>query len=314
MIKYFEYAAVMILLFIGFLLLVWRMELLAGLRKMLVRARVAIDEKDRQTVIQRRKNLHEFEKKNTVWLRLEQQIEYSGIRRRFPNLTGGRFIVINVIVIALCIWMGILFGGFGAGALAATGMMILEFVLFEYLKANNLKAVNEELPKLLDFLGNYSLTSSELTSIFSQISVYLKQPLRGVLEECEVESRVTGDLQTALISMAEKIEHPQFKQLIANLEVTTRYSADFTALVGDSRRSMREYLSQVRDRKGMLREAAINMMLLLIMSVVVLLTVNMLIGGGIAGILFGTFVGHLALGAVGVILGLFAVQVFSMNK
>ena len=187
-------------------------------------------------------------------------------------------------------------------------------MLLEILKSRNLKMTDEELPKLLDFLGNYSLTSGELMSIFSQISRYLKEPLRSALEECEAESRITGDMNMALISMAERIEHPQFKQLVRNLEITARYSADFKALVADSRRSMREYLSQNRDRKGMLREAGINMGLLLIMSVIVLLIVNLLIGGGVTEILFTTFVGRCAIGGMVFILILFMSQVFKLNK
>ena len=314
MIRYFEYALIFLFLFVGFMILLYRSEFLMGLKKALIRAKVSIDEQDRQSRILHRKNLREFEKKNTLWIRLEKQIEYSGLRRRFPKISAGRLIVVNVIFPAAIFWIFTVLFGIRAGIISLVAIYVTEIITIGYLKARNLKAVDEELPKLLDFLGNYSLTSGELISIFSQISKYLKEPLRGVLEECESESKVTGDMRMALISMADKIEHPRFKQLVRNLEITARYSADFTALVSDSRRGMREYLSQNRDRKGMLREAGINMGLLIIMSVIVLLVVNLLIGGGIGAILFGTFVGHMAMGAMAFIMILFMAQVFSMNK
>ncbi len=314
MTRYFEYGAIFVLLFAGLLMLLYRVEFLKNLRNALIRARISIDEQDRQTKVLRRKNLRDFEKKNTLWLSIEKQIEYSGLRLRFPSFSAGKLIVINVVVTGLLYWIAMVLFGLPAALLVPVIFLFAEFMLLEILKSRNLKMTDEELPKLLDFLGNYSLTSGELMSIFSQISRYLKEPLRSALEECEAESRITGDMNMALISMAERIEHPQFKQLVRNLEITARYSADFKALVADSRRSMREYLSQNRDRKGMLREAGINMGLLLIMSVIVLLIVNLLIGGGVTEILFTTFVGRCAVGGMVFILILFMSQVFKLNK
>ena len=314
MTRYFEYGAIFALLFAGLLMLLYRVEFLKNLRNALIRARISIDEQDRQTKVLRRKNLRDFEKKNTLWLSIEKQIEYSGLRLRLPSFSAGKLIVINVVVTGLLYWIAMVLFGLPAALLVPVIFLFAEFMLLEILKSRNLKMTDEELPKLLDFLGNYSLTSGELMSIFSQISRYLKEPLRSALEECEAESRITGDMNMALISMAERIEHPQFKQLVRNLEITARYSADFKALVADSRRSMREYLSQNRDRKGMLREAGINMGLLLIMSVIVLLIVNLLIGGGVTEILFTTFVGRCAIGGMVFILILFMSQVFKLNK
>lgn len=78
----------------------------------------------------------------------------------------------------------------------------------------------------------------------------------------------------ALLAMAERIEHPKFKELARNMEVSVRYCADFSVLVNSSRRSLREYLRVAQERRGMLREGAINLALLAGMSVVVLLIVG----------------------------------------
>ena len=314
MIKYFEHAAVFMFLFTGFLLLLLRSGVLRGLRDMLIRAKVSMEEQDRKTKLALRNNLQDFEKKNSLWMRIEKELEYTGIRRKVPGITAGKSVVFLTVSAVVFFLLGTLVKGLPGGVTAVVISVMAGGFIMQGLKGRNLKAVNDELPKFLDFLGNYSLTSGELISIFSQISRYLKEPLRSVLEECETESKMTGDVKLALISMADKIEHPQFKQFVRNLEITARYSADFSSLVSDSRRSMREYLSQSRDRKGMLREAGINMGLLLIMSVVVLLAVNLLIGGGIGQILLETMPGHLAVGGMTLILVLFGFQVFTMNK
>ena len=310
----FKYFLLPCLLFIGFLFLLLRLRILKALKLMLLKARVSIEDRDRQTKLLQRKNLGEFEKKNTFYLMIERQIEYSGLRRRFEGLGAGKLVVFDVFAASAFYAAGLFIFGFKAGFFSALFYVICRIVLTEHLKSKNLKATSEELPKLLDFLGNYSLTGSELISIFSQISRYMAEPLKSVMEECEMESKITGDSHLALISMADKIEHPQFKQLVRNISVTARYGGDFNLLVTESRKSLREYLSHAADRKSLVAEATINMMLLLAMSVIVLAVVNLMIGGGIMQVLFGTLVGHLAIAGMIVIFILFIYQIFSLYK
>lgn len=141
--------------------------------------------------------------------------------------------------------------------------------------------------------------------ILGQVSRYVEEPLKGALEECAYEAQTTGDSSLALLSMAERIEHPKIKELARNLEISIRYMADLTTLVDSSRRSAREYLRMEEERKGMLREAGINMALLLGMSVFALLTVDRLIDVSVWKIVSGTLPGHLAVGVYGLILFLF---------
>lgn len=310
----FKYLLLPLLLLTGFFLLLLRLKILKAVKLMLMKAKVSIEDKDRETKLLQRKNLGEFEKKNTFYLMVERQIEYSGLRRRFENLTAGKLIVFNVVPTSALYALGLFLFGFKAGLFMALGYALTGVVFTEYLKSKNLKATGEQLPGLLDFLGNYSLTGSELISIFSQISRYVDEPLRSVMQECEMEARITGDSYLALESMAEKNEHPQFKLLVRNISVTARYGGDFNLLVTESRKSLREYLSQAADRKGMVTEAAINMILLLAMSVIVLAVVNLMIGGGIMQVLLGTFVGHLSITGMIVIFILFIYQIFSLYK
>ena len=98
------------------------------------------------------------------------------------------------------------------------------------------------------------------------------------------------------------------------MEVSVRYCADFTALVDSSRRSVREYLRLGEDRKGMLREAVINMALLLGMSAFALVTVDKLVEVSIWQVLFHTVPGYLVLGILMFIMLLLAGQLHKLNR
>lgn len=99
-----------------------------------------------------------------------------------------------------------------------------------------------------------------------------------------------------------------------NLEITMRYSADFTVLVSQSRRSVREYMRMRQERKALASEAWVNILILGGMTVVILKAVEALIGIPIEEILLHSWVGRVCMGGIGFILFLFYAQIRTMDK
>ncbi len=296
-------------LFLGFLLLFRRIHWIEMLRQLMKQTKETMDEAARQRMLQNRRTLLSMQSGHSLWNFVEQELQYSGLKRRFPFLTAENWIVGNLVVIAVffCVfqmlvpkwWM----------ALCVVGMVMgAELLLIAAAKAHAMHSVEQNLLKFLDFLGNYSITAGEVTGIFNQVSRYMEEPLKSALDECYYEAQTTGDAGMALWSMAEKIEHPKFKELVRNMEISIRYCADFTTLVNSSRRSVREYLRMGGVRKTMLQEAAVNMLLLLGLSGFILLTVDGLIDISVWHILLFTLPGRIALGVLCLIFLLFARQ------
>lgn len=242
--------------------------------------------------------------------KMDKMLLYSGLHHKWPLLTTEKWIFLQVFVmggmtLSMVIWRLTIW----KGMLILAGIFAVEYVLISKLMAGNYKRVDEDLLKFLDFLGNYSITSGEITSIFYQISRYLAEPLRGVLQECYYEAQTFGDTSAALISMSNKIQHPKFKEVIRNIEVTMRYSADFTILVNQSRRAVREHMKLRQERKALAREAGINMLILGGMTAVIFLAVEKLAGVSMEKVLFETWIGRGSLLGIGLIVFLFYLQV-----
>ncbi len=246
--------------------------------------------------------------------RLEQQLLYSGLLHRFPSMTPEKFVAGNLLLAGM-VYLGIslISGHWWMGLLGILGWCAVGYVLVSLLIAHQYNAVDRELLKFLDFLGNYSITSGELTSILSQISGYLENPLKVVLEECYYEAQTTGDTSVALLSMAEKIQHPKFKELVHNMEITMRYCADFTILVNQSRKAVREHMRMRQERKSLAAEAWVNILILGVMTVVILKTVEALIGIPMKEILFDSWPGRICLSGIGGILFLFYRQIRKLD-
>ena len=301
------------LLWLGFFLLFYRMGRIKALRDLLLRTKNSVDNAARKRLLASRSRLTGLEREEGFWFFLERQLWYSGFKRRFPLLGAESFALMAILACVGCFLLGTFLRGLTGGLLGVAALAVLLWAVIKMGKAMEMHAVNENLMKFLDFLGNYSVTAGDVISVFGQISKFLEEPLRGALEQCCVEAQTTGDIGMSLLAMADKVEHPQFKELVRNIEISSRYSADFAALVTFSRRSLREYLRSGRERKSLLREAGINMALLLGMSVFSLLTVNGLLTVSIWTVLFETLPGRIALGMVAGILFLFVMKAYRLE-
>lgn len=241
---------------------------------------------------------------------MELRLLYSGISRRFPFLTPELWILGNLAAGMAVYFLALLLGAAWQRALlAAGGMWLLISVTVNQCMSRNYNATDENLMKFLDFLGNYSITSGEITAVLGQVSPYVEEPLRGVLDACYYEAQTSGDTSIALLAMAEKIQHPKFQELVRNLEVSLRYSADLTVLVSQSRRSLREYTRMRQERKSLVREAWVNIVILGAMILVILKALEALVGIPLSEIMLHSLPGIGALTVIGVILLLFYRQV-----
>lgn len=304
---------IFLVLFLGFRLLFGEIRMLEHVSRLLLETRWDMDVAARQRTLEGRRKLLHFQQEHTMWTALERQLYYSGLKIRFPGLTAELWIAGNLAAGALAAASLSVFWGIRSAAAAVCVFAAVEFLLLRLLRNANLRAVNEHLMKLLDFLGNYSITAGDVTSVFHQVGRYMEEPIKSALDTCYYEAQTTGDVSLALLSMAEKIEHPKFKELARNMEISQRYCADFTALVTGSRRSLREYLRISQERKGMLREGFVNMALLLGMSFAVLMVVGNLVQTPVTALLTATPPGRVGLVGTVVICLLFWGQVHKGN-
>lgn len=247
--------------------------------------------------------------------KIERRLIYSGLSRKIPFLTPELWIVLKLMIGGSSYFAGLLLGGslwWGFGAVLI-GQILLR-IQVNCLMARNYRSVNDNLLKFLDFLGNYSVTAGEVTGICNQISKYVDEPMKSVLDECYYEAQTSGDSSLALLAMAEKIEHPKFQELVRNIEISARYAADFKMLVNDSRRAVREHLRTRQERKNMMNEACINMLLLAGMSIIVLVMTGQLTEISIWKVLLNTMVGRVCMTVIGCILGLLFGQIRKLDS
>lgn len=307
-------ASVFTLLLAGFYGLMEGFRTTENIRKTAGLLSRRLDDKGRENALKKREAIRMREDRDGIWARIDKALVYSGIVRFLPGLPTEKFIA---LLSAVCAFIFISIGiakGVIAGCIFTTVFLFFVYAFIKILEIRNLRKTGEDLPRLLDLLGSYAASGAVYSNIFGQISIYMNEPLRTVFEECGAEGRLSGDISLALLTMADKIEHPQFKQLIRNMEITSRHSEDIAGLVSDTRRSLRDYLKESSDRKAMLRESAINMVLLLVMSYVVIAISASLAETQVSEVVLGSIPGRITLGVLGAVLMMFFTQAASLYK
>lgn len=193
------------------LLFVW-MRKTSIIHNIMRKAYASLEEAANKRTEDNRKGMAMLQRKKGRLYRLEQRLLYSGLTRKIPFLSPEVYVVGNLFLIGLVYALaGVLSGIWWLGIPAVAAAELMLHVGMNILIMRNYNATDEGLLKFLDFLGNYSLTSGEVTGVLQQVSGYLEDPLRTVLEECYYEAQMSGDSGIALLSMAEKIQHPKFR-------------------------------------------------------------------------------------------------------
>ena len=307
-------AAVFLMLFTGFYGISVRMRERDELRKAARRMSEGIEEKGRRNALEKREALKMRTEKESIAARIDRALVYSGIKRRFPKVYAELFIAgLSICSAAILMIMGA-GAGLLPGIISVLAFLAAVYVAVRCMEISALKRTGEDMPRLLDLLGSFAASGAVYSNIFGQISIYMNEPLRSAFEDFEAEGRMSGDISMALLSLADRIEHPQFKQLIRNMEITSRHSEDIEGLVNDTRRSLRDYIRESSDRKTMLRESAINMGLLMLMSYVVLVITAGLSDTDAVTVLTGTIPGRVTIGVMAAVLLMYFAQAASLYK
>ncbi|MCR5720484.1 MAG: hypothetical protein K6F84_07950 [Lachnospiraceae bacterium] len=287
---------VFVLLFVGFFLIFYGIWDKRRILHILQETKYSLDRKGRQRQLALRRQLSLSENSGSLGMGLMRMLAYTGLSLRFPGLTPEMFVMWNMVAVSgmslLCLISVKVF------ALAVGVFFFTEYVILTLLRNANYKKVDRELIRFMEFMGNYSITTGELASIIGNVSRYMSEPLRTVLDMCYYEALTTGDVSQALLMMNDRIENEQFGMIVRNIEAGLRYSGDLKALVAADKRSVRDYLKSLSENKGLMLEAGINMILLMLMSLISLVLVNEMIEVNIWAILFQTIPGRVGVGII----------------
>lgn len=216
----------------------------------------------------------------------------SNLKKIFPFLSTELY-VFGTLTAGIAIFLLVQsVTGLLLGVMAFLVVMLISFLILYFLAGHNYKKTEKMLLNFANLLENYSKTTDDIIAIFQKVVPYMENPIRDALEECCIKAVSTGKVSASLNELSDKIEHEKFRELIRNLEICSRYEANYAEIITESKCNLREYMAAKEKRKEVKNDCKINIVIMLLAS---MLIINMLTGLGeksVWAVLTGSLIGN----------------------
>ena len=241
--------------------------------------------------------------------RLDLVLYQSGISKNLPWMVSEIFFLMSVFMTTACFTAVLILSGKMLYALC-TGILFvfIEYMTVTLLMAHNTKRIEEDIINFANLLDNYSKTSDDIVSIMENTWLYLGEPLRSSVRNCCAECRTSGDTVAAFKRLELSVRHPKFSELVRNLELCSRYNADYSSVIRKNRELIENYLAQKQIRKQMANNSRLNILILYAGAGVVIKLLEGIGENGIFKMLTGSLTGNI------ILIITFAVILYSAKK
>lgn len=207
------------------------------------------------------------QEKDSLMFKLDLLLERSGIKRQF-KITTEIFIIIQLVLfLAVFIIVSKIVGSWMLGFGAGVSFIVLCYGVIKFMNMSQQKKIEGQIIQFINLLENSSRQSDDIIYIFGQVYKFLDEPLRSYIYECYSEAYNSGDADTALQRLELKVQHPKLKDIIRNLLICSHHEANYEAIIKDSRRSVKLYLANLEERKAVLNNARVEIMIILIVGI-----------------------------------------------
>lgn len=226
--------------------------------------RMDANEKLRIATEKRNKELYGKVDKISFQTKVDLKLKHSGVRDKFPWCSTEVFFgLVGIFGGILFLMIRIVTGKTFYSFLGFIAAPIITYAILEVMSVKRYNDTEESVIGFANIIENFASGTSDLITIFEKSAVYIDEPLRTALNRCVATARTTGDIGLAIDELQENIEYEQFQMLVRNLEISSRYEANYIEIIHENREMLQTHLRDQRERKAIYREGRIQILTLL---------------------------------------------------
>ena len=228
------------------------------------------------------------DKKPTLLQKIYRLISMSGIPNKLPGFSETAFLVLMVII-DLVIFAGMSFqSSILAGAVVVVVFDFIVYYLMQIMIYNRAIIVEDQMIDFINLVASTSRQYSNIIDIFGSIYEKFKDPLKTALEEAYVEEKQINNLDVTLYHLKEKFDSVQFEFVIDNLLLCSKENGQYFDVAMDLSAIANVYYSSFQKKKQILRQAKINLTIMLALSIGIMIMMGQFIGGGVVAMVTST--------------------------
>lgn len=236
---------------------------------------------------------------------------YRNLIQAFPNVTLTQFLATAGGLGIIAFLLGtVIFDSLLIGLAAGAGGAYLPFMVLANRRARRQRAITEQLPEALDFLGRVLRAGHSLSTGFQMISEELPQPLAGEFRRCYDQHSLGQSLDEALKDMAARIESTDFAFFVTTVLIQRQTGGDLSEVLGNISAMIRQRVKLAMSVKSKTAEGRFTGYILTAFPAVMFVLTYVLNPQYAAGMLHSS-TGLMMLGAA---LGLQCMGLFAIKK
>ena len=203
---------------------------------------------------------------------IEDNLRYRGIQTKYQLITTELYLAGMIMVSAVIFLLSsILSGNMLYGAAAVAVLNLITELYFNSRRRLRYIRIEDELLPLINSIDAYSSVSDDIINIFEKSIPVLTGPLKDVIYSAVSAAKSTGNSSEALRQLEDSIEHPFFKKLIRNLEISSRHSANYHDIITECRYQLDEATGNEKKLEKIYKDGKFEIIVIIMCGIVCVL-------------------------------------------
>lgn len=251
-----------------------RFSVISGIAKNILADTSAQEKQRMEMAYKRRRDTGASEKVDFIY-KIDLLILQSNIKKYIKWINTQIFLAICLVGGVLSMLVAVTVTDNSAiGIVAMFAFIMLLYSILVVFSNINYKKVEKGLISFANIAENFSKSSDDLITILDRVSWYVEEPMKSAIRNCVGQAKNTGDTLGAIQELQLRIEHPQFRQLIRNLEVASRHEANYSEIIEDNRKQLQEYIRFQQERAAIYANGRVELSAVAVASVLALFMVQ----------------------------------------
>lgn len=198
--------------------------------------------------------------------RVDNLLKYSGYAAKYTWLNTETLLVFISIVFAIIFILTLSLSNFIVAAICSGGFILVLLAVLSYKRKKNYDEVEAGLLIFINTIDAYSATTADLITLLEKSIDSLHGALRGYIIMTVDNARRLGNLSSALAICEDVVEHPFFKSLIRNLNISSRNIANYSEIIKGCRVRLQDELANTQKLRTIHRTARSYLLMLLVLG------------------------------------------------
>ena len=210
---------------------------------------------------------------------IDDNLRYSGVLLKHSWVTTELYLAMSTVILtAVFLLVSVIGGGMAYGMACVSVLVLAAELYFNSQRRGRYNRIEEELLPFLNSIDAYAGATDDLISIFEKSVPVLNGPLKAAVYSAVLQSKQTGNCSEVLRNLENNIEHPFFKKLVRNLEMSSRHSANYKDIITECRFQLDEATSNAKKLEKIYKDGKLDIILVIIcgMACVVLALMGIL--------------------------------------